>query len=76
MSATEFVIAFRPFRGAGAEIALAVGTSEDSNSAVVAFCFPFLLLDIVEVGGSSGETVDVCWDCDVLEPLINSENLL
>ena len=54
---------------------LVVGTSGGSGSAAVAFCFPFLLLD-VGVGGNAERVAEVCWGCDVLGPLINSENLL
>lgn len=72
----EIVNVFRFFRGAGTEMTLVVDASRDSGSAAVAFCFPLLLLDIGEVGGDSGKVTDVCWGCDVLEPLINSENRL
>ena len=65
---------FRLFRGAGAEMTLVVGASEDFDSAIVAFCFPLLLLDIGEMGGGSGKEAEACWGFDVLEPLINSEN--
>ena len=73
---TEFVIVFRLFRGAGAETALVVGESANSSSAAVAFCFPLLLLDIVEAGGGSGKTPNVRRGCGVPALLINSENWL
>ena len=75
-SGTEFMIVFRLFRGAGAETTPVVGESVDSSSAAVAFCFPLLLLDIVEVGGGSEKMADVRWGCDVMGLLINSETWL
>lgn len=68
----EIVSVFRLFRGEGVEITLVLGISRDSNSVAVVFCFPLLLLDIGEMGDRS----DVFWGCNVLEPLINSENWL